>query len=150
MALESSLGLIVCGENPNYSKKKGPFFLTNFDTSHNLKINCEVINSANYDMTLKEHLNRLWETETLGIESNSVYETFKNEINFDGQHYIMSLPFKPHHKPIPDNFMLSKHRLHSLKNKLDRDPGLKQEYHDILQDYIEKGIIEKNDDDGFP
>ena len=78
-----------------------------------------------------------------GIESNIVYETFKSEIYVDGQHYITSLLFKPHHKPIPDNFMLSKYRLHSLKNKLDRDPDLKQEYHEILQDYIKKGIIEK-------
>ena len=65
--------------------------------------------------------------ETLGIKSNSVYEIFKNEIYFDGQHYIASLPFKPHHKPTPDNFMLSKHRLRSLKNKLNRDPDLKRE-----------------------
>ena len=41
--------------------------------------------------------------------------------------------------PIPHNFMLPNHRLHSLKNKLDRDPNLKQEYHEILQDYIKKG-----------
>ena len=61
-------------------------------------------------MTLKEHLNRFWERETLGIESNSIYETFKNEIYFDGQHYITSLTFKPYHKPIQDNFMLSKHK----------------------------------------
>ena len=84
------------------------------------------------------------------MESNSVYETFKNEIYFDGQHYIISLPFKPHHKPIPDNFMLSKHRLHSLKNRLNRDPDLKREYHKILQDYIKKRIIEKVDNKGIP
>ena len=91
--------------------------MTNFVTSHNLKIACEVINSANGNMTLKEHLNRFWEMETLGIELNSVYETFKNKIYFDRQHHITSLPFKSHHKPIPDNFMLSKHRLLSLKSK---------------------------------
>ena len=85
--------------------------------------------------------------EALGIESNSVHETFKDEICFDGQHYINSLPFKPHHKPIPDNFMLSKYRLHSLKNELDRDPDLKREHHEILQNYIKKGIIEKVDDE---
>ena len=64
--------------------------------------------------------------ETLGIEFNSVYETFKNEIYFDGQRYITTLPFKPHHKPILDNFMLSKHRLHSLRNKLDGGVDLKR------------------------
>ena len=124
--------------------------MTNFVTSHNLESDCEVINSANGDMTLKEHLNRFWEMKTLGIESNSVYETFKNEIYFDGQHYITSLPSKPHRKPIQDNFMLSKHRLHWLKNKLERDPDVKQEYHEILQDYIKKEIIEKADDEGIP
>ena len=70
--------------------------MKNFVTSHNLKIDCEVINSANAGMTLKEHLNRFWEMGTLGIESNSAYETFKNEIFFNGQHYITFLPFKPY------------------------------------------------------
>ena len=101
--------------------------MTNFVTSNNLKIDCEVINSANGVMTVKEHLDHFWEMETLGIESNSVYETFKNEIYFDGQYYITSLPFKPHHKTILDNFMLSKHRLRSFKNKLSREPDLKRE-----------------------
>ena len=45
--------------------------------------------------------------------------------------------------------MLSKHSLHSLKNQLDRDPDLKREYHEILQDYIKKGIIEKEDNEGI-
>ena len=94
--------------------------MKNFVTPHNLKIDCEVINSANAGMTLKEHLNRFWEMGTLGIESNSAYETFKNEIFFNGQHYITFLPFKPHHKQVPGNSILSKHRLCSLKIKLDR------------------------------
>ena len=81
--------------------------------------------------------------QAISIESNSVYETFKNEIFFDRQHHIISLSFKPHHKPIPDNFMWSNHRLHLLKYKLDRDPELKRDYYKILQDYIEKGIMKK-------
>ena len=88
--------------------------------------------------------------EALGIESNSVHETFKDEIYFDGQHYITSLPFKPHQKPIPDNFMLSKYRFNSLKNELYRDPDLKREHHEILQNYIKKEIIEKVDDEKTP
>ena len=112
VALESNLAFILCGQNGINSTKQGASNMTNFVTSHNLESDCEVINSANGDMTLKEHLNRFWEMKTLGIESNSVYETFKNEIYFDGQHYITSLPSKPHRKPIQNNFMLSKHRLH--------------------------------------
>ena len=54
--------------------------MTNFVTSHNFKIDCEAINSANADITLKEHLNRFWEMEALDIESNSVHKAFKNEI----------------------------------------------------------------------
>ena len=88
--------------------------------------------------------------EILGIQSNSVYQTFKNIIYFDGQHYITSFLFKPHLKPIPDNFMLSRHRLHLLKNKLDRDTDLTREYHEILHDYIKKGVTENADDEGIP
>ena len=134
VALESNLGFILCGESQINSTKQGASNMTNFVTSHNLKIDCEVINSANGDMTFKEHFNRFWEMESLVTESNSVYETSKNEIYFDGQPCITSLSFKPHHKPITDDFMLSKYCLHSLKNKLGRDPDLKREYHEILQD----------------
>ena len=150
VVLDSNLGFILCGQSRINSTKQDASNMTNFVTSHTLKIEFEVINSANGDMTLIDHLNHFWEMEILGIESNSVYETFKNETYFDGQNYITSLTFKPHHKPISDNFMLSKHRLHSLKNKLDRDPDLKGEYHEILQDYIKKGIIEKVNDEGIP
>lgn len=45
-------------------------------------------------------------------------------MDFDGQHYITSLTFKPYHTPMPDNFMLSKRHLHPLKKNLDRDPDL--------------------------
>ena len=44
--------------------------------------------------------------ETIDIESKSGPEIFKYEIYFDGQHYIKSLAFKSHRKPITDNFML--------------------------------------------
>ena len=51
---------------------------------------------------------------------------------------------------MPGNFMLLNCRLHSLKNKLGRDPDLKREYHEILQDYIQNGINENVDNEGIP
>ena len=46
--------------------------------------------------------------------------------------------------------MLSKYRFNSLKNELYRDPDLKREHHEILQNYIKKEIIEKVDDEETP
>ena len=68
------------GESQINSTKQDASNMTNFVTSHNFKIDCEAINSANADITLKEHLNRFWEMEALDIESNSVHKAFKNEI----------------------------------------------------------------------
>ena len=39
--------------------------------------------------------------------------------------------------------MLSKYRLHSLKNELDRDPDLKREHHEILRIILKRELSKK-------
>ena len=48
--------LLLCGQSRINSTKQGASNMTNLVTSHNSKINCEVINPANGDMTLKNTL----------------------------------------------------------------------------------------------
>ena len=44
---------------------------------------------------------------------------------------------------VPDNFIISKKRLSSLKHKLDCNLKLTEQYDKILKDYEKEGIIEK-------
>ena len=53
------------------------------------------------------------------------------------------------HKPLPDNYTLSKHRLSILKTKLDKNEELKQEYNQVFHNYLKDGKIEKIDDNDY-
>ena len=75
--------------------------------------------------------------------------TPKQIIYFDGERYVIALPFKAFHKPLPENYTLSKHRLSNLKTKLDKNKELKQEYNQVFDNYLKDGIIEKVADDDY-
>ena len=62
----------------------------------------------------------------------------------------MKLPIKEYHEFIPDNYTLSLNRLFSLKSKLKKKPLLFSEYNNIIQGYIDEGIVEVVDDPGEP
>ena len=57
--------------------------------------------------------------------------------------YSFQLLFKAITDLVPDNFILSKQRLSSLKHKLDCTQKLKEQYKDILKDYEKDGIMQK-------
>ena len=70
------------------------------------------IESKTTERNLKEQLSKFWETENVGIgETKSVYYNFESTIKFDGSRYVTSLPFKPHHQFLPDNYSIAKYRL---------------------------------------
>lgn len=62
---------------------------------------------------LKFDLKRFLEVESLRMENECVVIKFENEIVHNGTRYVTSLPFKPDHEPIPDNFDVYKHRVKS-------------------------------------
>ena len=73
------------------------------------------------DLNLKGFIQKFWAVENVGVDEHPVYENFKQSISFDGERYATALPFKPFHKPLPDNYTLSMHRLSILKTKLDKN-----------------------------
>ena len=72
-----------------------------------------------------------------------VYKNFKQTISYGVKRYVTALPFKPYHKPLFENYTLSKHCLSVLKTKLDKNKELKQEYNKVFDDYLKDGIIER-------
>ena len=53
------------------------------------------------DLNLKGSMQNFGKVENVGVDEHPVYENFKQTISFE------ALPFKPFHKPLPDNFYQS-------------------------------------------
>ena len=99
------------------------------------------------DLNLKCFIQKFWGVENVGVDEHSVYENFKQTISFDGEYYVTALLFKPFHKPLPDNYTLSRHRRSIFKTKLDENEELKQEYNQVFDNYLKDRIIERVADD---
>ena len=55
----------------------------------------------------------------------------------------MHLPWKEHHKLLPDNYENSAARLSSQLKQLRRDPEVLREYNSIIEGQLRSGIIER-------
>ena len=68
------------------------------------------------------------------------------EINFNGKHYEVKLPFQETHPLLPDNHTSSVRRLSSLISRLKTNTNLLQEYDNIIEDQIRSGVVEPAND----
>ncbi|XP_063415856.1 uncharacterized protein LOC134697507 [Mytilus trossulus] len=97
------------------------------------------------------NLERFWELESLGIDSNTTdvetvdyMETYqKSAIEFRENKYIAKLPWKPDHEPLPTNFVVTKRRTENVIRKLSQDPKMLKVYGQIFNDQERRGFIEK-------
>ena len=104
----------------------------------------QVSNHLDPDL-LESKLERFRRLESPGITPNesSVYDDFQQRIHYDGQRYEVSLPWKEPHPMVPDNYSLSKSRLVSLLSTLRNDPGVLNDYHAVIQEQLNAGIVER-------
>ena len=63
-------------------------------------------------------------------------------IKFVEGRYPVSLPWKEFHDPLPDNYQLSVIQLRGLLYRLKQHPIILKEYDHVVQDQLEKGIVE--------
>ena len=68
------------------------------------------------------------------------------EINFNGKHYEVKLPFREPHPLLPDNNTSSVRRLSSLISRLKTNTNRLQEYDNIIEDQIRSGVVEPAND----
>lgn len=83
---------------------------------------------------LDDGLKSFWELEALGIQEpeKMVFEEFTDTITFLGDQYEVSLPWKPFHSPLPDNYYLSLHQLIGLFRRLQQKHKFLKDYDDII------------------
>ena len=137
VAIESIFGWIICG--PNLKKQNVSVSVKNVTTALTLQVSSS--NETKDD--IREELENFWKIEGIDNDETDIYEEFKNEIKFDGNRYIASLPFKPEHDIIPDNYKLSFNRLCSLKSKLMSNANLRKEYQNTYNSYEAYGVVGK-------
>lgn len=106
------------------------------------------IQSSGSSPHLDSLLKQFWELESLGIKQNepSVHEAFKQSIQFKSGRYEVSLPWRSNQTQLPSNLELARKRLQGLLKKLCQHHEVQQEYHAIIQEQLQLGIVEKISD----
>ena len=112
----------------------------NLVTTHVLRVDTQ----QNDSKFLDDRLLSFWDLESLRVcqPEKTMYDKFVNDITFQEGRYKVSLPWRNFHEPLPDNYQLSYNRLQELLHRLKQTPSILQEYDDIIQDQLKKGIIE--------
>ena len=104
------------------------------------------------DELLSQQVERFNDLESLGIEENevSVYDKFLEKVTFKKHRYCVELPFKEDFPRVDDNYAASVACLKKLKEKLDENPELRQQYDDIMKKQLDLGILERVKSDPIP
>ena len=133
-AIHTRLGWVLSGPIPAGAVSS---FSTNLVTTHVLRVDTQ---SEPTDECLKA----FWELESLGIhpDEKDIYDDTISSIKLKEGRYEVSLPWKQLHPPLPDNYSLSQRRLRNLLNRLRQNPALLRDYNRIIQEQIERGIVE--------
>ena len=112
---------------------------------HNLKSYHSLLVQSSDTSSLDSVLKSFWELESLGIWSVEpyVHDVFKDSVMFRDGRYEVTLPWRDKQTRPPSNFKPAKRRLLTLLKKLRHHPEVLQEYHAIIQEQLQLGIIEK-------
>ena len=137
-AMKTRLGWVLTGLDEGISGHN----LTNLVVTHTMAIDMHV--SQDNDQELDKKLKMFWDLESLGIQPNeaTVYDEFESSIQFNGERYEVSLPWKESHAPLPDNYDLSLKRLVGLHKRLKENPEILHQYDTVIREQIEGGIVE--------
>ena len=99
---------------------------------------------------LQEKVDRLWELEAnvyddakaMSVSDKKVLELWQGTTTFEEGRFVMAIPFKEDKPQLPSSTAMAESRLASLKKKLERNPDLRKQYVERMQDVIQKGYAE--------
>ncbi|XP_026063123.1 uncharacterized protein LOC113046525 [Carassius auratus] len=102
------------------------------------------------DTLVSERLKAFWEIESLGItmkqtdspeDEEALHKFEKTTLYKDGR-YEVELPWRPDKPELPDNYRIARKRFEGLKRKLQSDVVMCHRYNEVVNDYLEQGIVE--------
>ncbi|XP_028413520.1 uncharacterized protein LOC114536353 [Dendronephthya gigantea] len=143
VAIWTKLGWVLSGPVVTSSPENPQQTSVNLTTTNVLRVETSTVQPENIP-NLKNELVKFWDLETLGIQEKepSVYDKFTQEVHFNGDRYEAKLPFKDEHPLLPDNYSICEKRLGSLIKRLRATPSVLQEYHKVIEDQLNTGVVE--------
>ena len=106
-------------------------------------------NALYFAKTSQEDYHQLYSLDVLGLEDrfegdqSVVHEEFKEQLQRKPDRtYSTGLPWKEGHPQLPDNATNAGAHLNGLVRKLQSQPEVLKQYHDIIQEQIKQGIVE--------
>ena len=141
VALASRIGYILSGPSKGNFKGHKNEKITSNQLTFSFRIQSE-----QKENRLEDAISKFWSVESLGVEEpQTIMELTQGTIKHNGERYEVSLPWRENHPVLSDNYFQSKVRLNSLLKKLQKDPEMMKNYKEVIDDQIEKGIVEKVD-----
>ncbi|XP_053391230.1 uncharacterized protein LOC128554044 [Mercenaria mercenaria] len=111
-----------------------------------------VFTKADSVVPTKPDTEDFWNVESIGItterentDDQTIMQHFKDTLKRKDGRYQVTWPWKRDIDELPENRGLALGRLKSLVTRIERQPELKQQYDDVIQDQLAKGVIEKVD-----
>ena len=99
---------------------------------------------------LAPNVEKLWELEAIGIQDTKisqrdcgVLESHTEAIIYTGKEYTVRLPFKSDPTNLSDNYRVAVGKLRSQLANLKNNTVLLESYHNIIQEYLVCGFIER-------
>ena len=139
IAIESKFGWLLSGPVQNESNHENDL--------NTLRQRIEIMPVE--ESKLDNLLTKFWEINKIPEESDKnddIFIKFQKTILFNKvtSRYNVRLPWKLNKHDLPTNLILSKRRLNSLLNSLNKkDPGLIKKYNEQLREQVNLGFIEK-------
>lgn len=120
--------------------------------SQNRSTNNDITSEFESVVYAKANLEDFWNIETIGVhdkadnsDDEKAMTNFKETVKRENGRYQVKWPWKDESRDLPENRGLALGRLKSLVTRIQKQPELMSKYDDIIQDQLEKGIIEKVD-----
>lgn len=103
------------------------------------------------DTLISSQLKAFWEIESLGItkeelsdpDEEEALQRFENTTQFKNGRYAVELPWRHEKAELPDNYRIAKRRFEGLKRRLRADVVFYQRYNEVIEDYLQQGIVEE-------
>ena len=116
----------------------------------NIHATTHMLTPVDPPVALKPSIEIFWNLESLGItespstsDDDVVLDHFNNTVKFVDGRYMVTWPWKEKNPDLPENYQLAFGRLKSMMQKLVKHPQLLQQYEAIIQEQLQRGIIEK-------
>ena len=151
--ISTELGLMIGGKQ--YFKcpeENGKIQIYTIATNTSMNQSMPCINQyaeADQSLALNPNIEDLWSLESIGItdspkdnDDEIAMGKFNSSIKFTNGRYAVTWPWKNGDINLPDNYGLAMGRFRSLAKRFEKDPELLGKYATIINEQIQKGIIE--------